>query len=80
MLISNKLPHKFWSQGVNMSCYIRNKFYLKPNTRLTPYEIWKRKTSSVSYFHIFGMCYILHDKEYKRKLDHMIDERIFIGC
>jgi len=35
---------------------------------------------TVKYFHVFGSkCYILGDKDYRRKMDPKSDEGIFLG-
>lgn len=40
----------------------------------------KEKKPTVKYFHVFGSkCYILADREYRRKMDPKSDEGIFLG-
>lgn len=41
MLNSNKHSTSFWAKAVNTTCYIINRVYLHPSTRMIPYEIWK---------------------------------------
>jgi len=46
----------------------------------TLYELWKERKPTVKYFHVFGSkCYILADRDYKRKMDPKSDEGIFLG-
>ncbi|CAJ2652309.1 unnamed protein product [Trifolium pratense] len=46
----------------------------------TLYELWKNIKPTVKYFHVFGSkCYILADREPRRKLDPKSDEGIFLG-
>src|SRR6266487_4893133 len=43
-------------------------------------ELWKGRKPTVKYFHIFGSkCYILADREPRRKLDPKSEEGIFLG-
>jgi predicted nucleotidyltransferase len=49
------------------------------STKKTPIKSSKKKPT-VKYFHIFGSkCYILADREYRRKMDPKSDEGIFLG-
>jgi len=42
--------------------------------------MWKERKSTVKYFHVFGSkCYILADRDYRRKMDPKNDEGIFLG-
>ena len=46
---------------------------------MTPYEIWKGKKPNLRYFHEFGStCFVLNDKEHKRKFDAKSDKGIFL--
>jgi len=41
MLLSKKLPPKFWTEALNTTIYVINRVYLRPGTLQTPYELWK---------------------------------------
>ena len=80
MINNAGMAHYFWVEAINTGCDIVNRVNLQPKTRKTPYEIWKGKKSTVSYFHIFGSeCYILQDREQKAKFDSRCMEGIFLG-
>src|SRR6266487_7164820 len=65
---------------MNTACYIHNRVTLRTGTNTTLYEPWKNKKPTVKYFHVFGSkCYILADREQRRKLDPKSDEGIFLG-
>ena len=54
--------------------------YFKPDSKKTPYELWRGKKSVVKYFRIFGSdCYILRDRENLEKFDAKSDKRYFLG-
>ena len=65
---------------MNTACYIHNRVTLTRGTSMTLYEIWKGRKPTVKHFHIFGSpCYILADREQRRKMDPKSDEGIFLG-
>lgn len=80
MLHAKKLPYHFWAKAINTACYIHNCVTLIYDTSSTLYELWKGRKSTVKYFHVFGSkCYILADREQRRRMDPKSDERIFLG-
>ncbi|XP_057444753.1 uncharacterized protein LOC130736999 [Lotus japonicus] len=49
-------------------------------TSATQYELWKGRKPTVKYFHVFGSkCYVLADREQRRKLDPKSDVGLFMG-
>ena len=47
---------------------------------MTPSEIWRGKKANLKYLHEFGStCFVLNDKEHKRKFDPKSDEGLFLG-
>lgn len=54
MIHGNKVPTRFWAEAINTACYLINRVYVRKDTSETPYELWKAKTRTVSYFHVFG--------------------------
>lgn len=53
---------------------------LRPNTKQTPYQLWKGRKPNVSYFHPFGcVVYIQNDREALHKFDAKSDEKLFMG-
>ena len=54
--------------------------YFRPDSKKTPYELWRGKKSVVKYFRIFGSdCYILCDRENLEKFDAKSDKGYFLG-
>ena len=54
--------------------------YFRPDSKKTPYELWKGKKPVVKYFRIFGSdCYILRDRENLEKFDAKSDKGYFLG-
>jgi hypothetical protein len=65
---------------MNTACYIHNRVTLRKGTSSTLYELWKDRKPTVKHFHVFGSkCYILADREPRRKLYPKSDEGIFLG-
>jgi transposase InsO family protein len=80
MIHAKKLPMHFWAEAMNTACYVHNRVTLRKGTSSTLYEIWKGRKPTVKYFHIFGSkCYILTDREQRRKMDPKSDEGVFLG-
>ena len=65
---------------MNIACHVHNRVKLRAGTTTTLYELWKGRKPTVKYFHVFGSkCYILEDRDYRRKMDPKSDEGIFMG-
>jgi len=80
MLHAKHLPYYFWAEAMNTSCHVHNKVTLRAGIATTLYELWKERKPSVKYIHVFGSkCYILADRDYRRKMDPKSDEGIFVG-
>ncbi|KAK2449666.1 hypothetical protein QL285_008838 [Trifolium repens] len=80
MLHAQKLPYHFWAEAMHTTCHIHNRVTLRKATKATQYELWKGRKPTVKYFHVFGtVCYVLVDREQRRKLDPKSDEGIFMG-
>ncbi|KAK2379434.1 putative mitochondrial protein [Trifolium repens] len=80
MLHAKSIPYHFWAEAMNTACYIHNRVTLRKGTSSTLYELWKERKPTVKHFHVFGSkCYILADREQRRKLDPKSDEGIFLG-
>jgi len=80
MLHTKHLPYYFLAEAMNTTCHVHNRVTLRSGTTTTLYEIWKGRKPTVKYFHVFGSkCYILADREHRRKMDPKSDEEIFLG-
>ncbi|WJX12965.1 hypothetical protein P8452_03412 [Trifolium repens] len=80
MLHAKSLPYHFWAEAMNTACYIHNRVTIRKGTSVTLYELWREIKPTVKHFHVFGSkCYILADREQRRKLDPKSDKGIFLG-
>jgi len=80
MLHAKHLPYRFWVEAMNTTCHIQKMVTLRTGTTTTLYELWKGRKPIVKYFHVFGSkCYILSDRDYRRKMDPKSYEGIFLG-
>ena len=80
MLDNKDVARNLWGEAVNTTCHTVNRVYFKPNTKKTPYELWKGRKLDVKYFRIFGStCFILKDRENVGKFDSWSDEGILLG-
>jgi len=80
MLHAKHLPYYFWAEAMNTSCHIHNRVTLRTGTTTTLYDLWKGRKPIVKYFHVFGRkCYILADRDHRRKMDPKSNEGIFLG-
>ena len=81
LLAAAHMPEYFWAEAINTACYTQNRSLIHSTIKKTPYELWKGRKPSVSYFHVFGCaCYILNNgKQYLTKFQPKSDEGIFLG-
>jgi len=80
MFHAKHLPYRFCAEVMNTSCDIHNRVTLRTGTTTTLYELWKGRKPTVKYFYVFGSkCYILSNRDYRRKMDPKNDEGIFLG-
>ncbi|XP_045795337.1 uncharacterized protein LOC123889868 [Trifolium pratense] len=67
-------------EALSTTCYIHNRVTLRVGTSTTLYELWNGRKPTVKHFHVFGSkCYILADREQRRKLNPKSEEGIFLG-
>ena len=79
MLSNSGLGHGFWGEALLTACYILNRVPTKRN-KATPYELWKKRKPSLSYFKVWGCRAIVRVPEPKRKnLGERGIECIFLG-
>ena len=80
MLHNEDVARNLWGEAVNIACHTVNRVYFRPDTKKSPYELWKGRKPNVKYFRIFGStCFILKDRENVGKFDSWSDEGIFLG-
>ena len=79
MLHNKDVAKNLQGEAVNTVCHTINRVYFRPDTKKTPYELWKGRKPNVKYFRIFGStCFILKDRENVGKFDSRSDEGIFL--
>ena len=80
MMNNKSMPKSFWGEAVNTTCHTLNRVYFHPDTKKTPYELWRGKKPMVKYFRVFGSdCYILRVRENLEKFDAKSDKGFFLG-
>jgi len=81
MLNENSLPKYFWTDAVNIACYVLNRVLIRPILKKTTYELFKGRRSVLSHLKVFGCkCFILNNgKESLGKFDAKADEGAFLG-
>ena len=79
ILHENNLPTYFWAEGVNTSCYVLNRVFIRLSLDNTPFELWKNKKPNISYFKVFGSkCFILNTKDNLGNFDAKSSVGIFL--
>ena len=53
MLHNKDVARNLWGEAVKISYHTVNRVYFRPDTKKTPYELWKGRKSNVKYFRIF---------------------------
>ena len=75
MLHNKNMPKSLWGEAVNTAYHTLNRVYFRPNSKKTPYELWRGKKPVVKCFRIFSSdCYILRDRENLEKFDAKSDK------
>ncbi|GKE68817.1 putative ribonuclease H-like domain-containing protein [Tanacetum coccineum] len=57
MLADSKLPTTFWAKVVNTACYVQNRVLVVKPHNMTPYELFRGRTPSLSFMKPFG-CHV----------------------
>jgi hypothetical protein len=79
LLCNSGLNKNFWGEAILSACYILNKIPQK-KSKVTPYELWKKRKPNLSYFEVWGCRAIVRLPEPKiKKLGHKAIEYIFLG-
>ena len=80
MLHNKDVARNLWGEAINTACHTVKRVFFRPDTKKTPYELWKGRKPNMKYFKIFGSTYfILKDRENVGKFDSQSDEGIFLG-
>ena len=80
MLHNEDVARNLWGEAVNIACHTVNRVYFRPDTKKTPYELWKGRKPNVKYFRIIGStCFIFKDRENVGNFDSRSNKGIFLG-
>lgn len=80
MLHAEKLLYYLWAEAMIISCHIHNRATIRSGNKETLYELRKGRKPNFNYFHVFGSkCYIMADREQRRKMDPKSEEGIFLS-
>nr|GEZ07844.1 retrovirus-related Pol polyprotein from transposon TNT 1-94 [Tanacetum cinerariifolium] len=79
MLNGLVLSKHFLIEVVRIACYTQNRSIIVNRHDKTPYEIFKERIPSISYFHVFGCLVFIHNhKDHLRKFDAKVDDGYFL--
>lgn len=64
------MPYYLWAEPVNTAVHILNRRPTKAIDRITPFEAYSGKKSSIAHLKVFGsLCYVHIPLELRQKLD-----------
>ncbi|GJV93194.1 retrovirus-related pol polyprotein from transposon TNT 1-94 [Tanacetum coccineum] len=80
MLNSAKLPKQFWGEAVNTACYIQNRSIIVKRHGKTSFDMFRGRSSDISYFHMFGCLVHIHiHGDHLGKFDEKADNGFYLG-
>ena len=80
MLSSAGIGQEFWTEAVEIACYLVNRSPTSTLIDKTPQEVWTGKKPSIKHLKVFGCDDYVHvPKEKRSKLDNKAEKCIFIG-
>ena len=77
MMSQSDMPISFWGYALETAAFILNRVPSKAVEK-TPYEIWTRKTPSLSFIKIWG-CETYVKRQISGKLAPKSDKFLFVG-
>ncbi|GJS57271.1 retrovirus-related pol polyprotein from transposon TNT 1-94 [Tanacetum coccineum] len=80
MLNSAKLSKQFWGEAVNIACYTQNRSIIVKRHGKTSYDLFRGRSSNISYFHVFGCPVHIHNhRDHLGKFDEKANDGFFLG-
>ena len=80
MLNGASLPKQFWAEAVHTACYTQNRSIIVKRHGKTSYEVFRKRSPDISYFHIFGCPVFIHNhRDRLGKFDEKADDGFFLG-
>ena len=61
MLVASGLPKNFWAEALNTSCYIINRYIIRPILNKTPYELLKCRKPNLMHMRVFDCKCFVHN-------------------
>ncbi|GJT51007.1 retrovirus-related pol polyprotein from transposon TNT 1-94 [Tanacetum coccineum] len=78
--ISQKNSSPCTRKAVNTACNTQNKSVIVKRHRKTSYDVFRRRSHDVSYFHVFGCLVFIHNhRDHLEKFDEKTDNCFFLG-
>ncbi|GJU40842.1 retrovirus-related pol polyprotein from transposon TNT 1-94 [Tanacetum coccineum] len=80
MINSAKLPRQFWGEAINTACYTQNRSIIIKRYGNTSYDVFRGRSSDISYFHVFGCPVHIHNhRDHLEKFDEKANDGFFLG-
>ncbi|WVZ75675.1 hypothetical protein U9M48_023710 [Paspalum notatum var. saurae] len=80
MLDEHRTPRRFWTEAVNMACYIANRIFLRAFLGKISYELRFGRQPSVKHLRAFGCrCFVLKKAGHMDKFESRCLDVIFLG-
>ncbi|GJX86719.1 retrovirus-related pol polyprotein from transposon TNT 1-94 [Tanacetum coccineum] len=71
---------QYWTKAVATVCYTQNRSTIVKRHVKTPYEIFCGRLPNISFLHIFGCSFYIHNhKDHLGKFDEKADDGYFLG-
>ncbi|GJS94425.1 retrovirus-related pol polyprotein from transposon TNT 1-94 [Tanacetum coccineum] len=79
MLNSAKLSKQFWGEAVNIAFYTQNRSIIVKRHGKTSYDLFRGRSSNISYFHVFGCPVHIHNhRDHLGKFDEKANDGFFL--
>src|SRR5690606_38013407 len=70
MMFHSNVPKRFWSDDVQIACYLINRVPTKILKNLSPFEVLNKNKPHIDHLRVFGcLCYCLVPGEQRNKLE-----------
>nr|GEX56048.1 reverse transcriptase domain-containing protein [Tanacetum cinerariifolium] len=80
MIADSLLPVPFWTEAVNIACYVQNRVLVTKPHNKTPYELFLGRSPSIGFMRPFGcLVTILNTLDPLGKFDGKADEGFLVG-
>ncbi|GJV19709.1 retrovirus-related pol polyprotein from transposon TNT 1-94 [Tanacetum coccineum] len=81
MLSGSVFSKQYWTEAVATACYTQNRSTIVKRHLKTPYEIFCKIIPNISFLHVFGCPFYIHNhKDHLGKFDEKDDDGYLLGC